>query len=69
MSENDYQDEKTKESNKLAASKEEEEQETDKDNKQDISLQQEKRRYQFYFLSNVNRNSCCLHIYNLKKFF
>ena len=45
MAENDYQDEKTKESNKLAASKEEEEQDIDKDNKQDTSLQQEKRRY------------------------
>ena len=44
MSENDYQDEKAKESNKLAASKEEEEKDSDKGNKQDYSLQQEKRR-------------------------
>ena len=49
MAENDYQDEKTKESNKLAASKEEEEQDIDKDNKQDTSLQQEKRRYINFF--------------------
>ena len=46
MSKNGYQDEKVKESNnKLDASKEEEEQYIDKDNKQDISLQQEKKRY------------------------
>ena len=45
MSVNGYQDEKAKESNKLAASKEEEEQDFDNDNIQDTSLQQEKRRY------------------------
>lgn len=45
MSVNGYQDEKGKESNKLAASKEEEEQDIDNDNIQDTSLQQEKRRY------------------------
>ena len=52
MTENDYQDEKTKESNKLAASKEEEEQ--DIDNKQDTSLQQEKRRYINFFFCQMS---------------
>ena len=54
MAENDYQDEKTKESNKLAASKEEEEQDIDKDNKQDTSLQQEKRRYINFFFCQMS---------------
>ena len=69
MSKNGYQDEKAKESNKLAASKEEEEQYIDKDNKQDISLQQEKKRYQFFILSNVNRNTCYLYIYRYINFY
>ena len=63
MSENDYQDEKTKESNKLAASKEEEEQETDKDNKQDISLQQEKRRYINFIFCQMSTGILVAYIY------
>ena len=54
MTENDYQDEKTKESNKLAASKEEEEQDIDKDHQQDTSLQQEKRRYINFFFCQMS---------------
>ena len=52
MTENDYQDEKAKESNKLSSSKEEEEQ--DIDNKQDTSLQQEKRRYINFFFCQMS---------------
>ena len=69
MTENDYQDEKTKESNKLASSKDEGEQDIDKDKKQDTSLQQEKRIYQFFFLPNVNRNNCYIFIYSHVNFY
>ena len=63
MAENDYQDEKTKESNKLAASKEEEEQDIDKDNKQDTSLQQEKRRYINVFCCQMSIGILVTYIY------
>ena len=69
MSVNGYQDEKAKESNKLAASKEEEEQDFDNDNIQDTSLQQEKRRYQCLLLPNVNRNTCYLYVYSHVNFY
>lgn len=54
MAENDLQDEKMKESNKLATSKEEEAQDIDKDNKQDTSLQQEKKSYINFFFCQMS---------------
>ena len=61
MTENDYQDEKAKESNKLSSSKEEEEQ--DIDNKQDTSLQQEKRRYINFFFCQMSIGILVTYIY------
>ena len=63
MSVNGYQDEKGKESNKLAASKEEEEQDIDNDNIQDTSLQQEKRRYINVFCCQMSIGILVTYIY------
>ena len=63
MSKYGYQDEKAKESNKLAVSKEEEEQYIDKDNKQDISLQQEKKRYVNFLFCQMSIGILVTYIY------
>jgi len=63
MTENDYQDEKTKESNKLASSKDEGEQDIDKDKKQDTSLQQEKRRYINFFFCQMSIGIIVTYLY------
>ena len=63
MSKNDFQDEKAKESNELTSSKEEEEQYIDKDNKQDTSLQQEKKRYINFFFCQVSIGILVTYIY------